>query len=58
MISYVKICLECLQELSYLNFFITGKANMTYWSVTDEILTETVNFGKCSFLKFCLSLVG
>ena len=55
MISYVKICLECLQELSYLNFFITGKA---YWSVTDEILTETVNFGKCSFLKFCLSLVG
>ena len=22
---YAKICLECLQELSYFNFFITGK---------------------------------
>ena len=31
---------------------------MTYWKVTDKILTETVNFWKCKFLKSCLSLVG
>ena len=28
---------------------------MTYWKVTDKILTEAVNFWKCTFLKFCLS---
>ena len=42
MIFYVKTCIEFLQELLY----------MTYWKVTDKILTGTV------FLKFCLSLVG
>ena len=31
---------------------------MTYWKVTDKILTGTVNFWKCTFLKFCLSSVG
>ena len=30
---------------------------MTYWKVTDKILTETVNLWKCTFLKFCFSLV-
>ena len=30
---------------------------MTYWRVTDKILTGAVNFWKCAFLKFCLSLV-
>ena len=31
---------------------------MTYWKVTDKVLTGTVNFWKCtSYLKFCLPLV-
>ena len=32
--------------------------NMTYWKITDKILARTVNFWNCTFLKFCLSLVG
>ena len=42
MIFYVKTCIEFIQELSYL----------TYWKVTEKILTGIV------FLKFCVSLVG
>ena len=31
---------------------------MTYWKVTDKVLTGTVNFWKCtSYSKFCLPLV-
>ena len=28
---------------------------MVYWKVTDKILTGTINFWKCTFLKFIFS---
>ena len=52
----VKLVLSVSRSFHTLTSLLQEEVNMTYWKVTDKILTGTVNFWKCTFLKlFILS---